>query len=119
MSLIAVVRVRSGPRSSEAVQDTLRMLGVPVVNSCTVVNDTPTFKGMIAKAPGILTWGIVDDEFLAMLRKHSKDEKATSFRLQPPKRGYGRKGVKVPFIRGGALGDRGDKIKDLITRMVY
>ena len=40
------------------------------------------------------------------------------FRLNSPKRGYGRKGTKVSFKNSGALGYRGDKINDLIMRMI-
>lgn len=38
------------------------------------------------------------------------------FRLSPPKKGYGR--VKVPFKLKGALGYRGEKINELIRRMI-
>ena len=37
-------------------------------------------------------------------------------RLQPPRKGY--EGIKRPFSLGGALGYRGDKINDLIRRMI-
>ena len=40
------------------------------------------------------------------------------FRLSPPKKGYERKGIKVPYSSHGVLGYRGDKINDLIERMV-
>ncbi len=40
------------------------------------------------------------------------------FRLCPPRKGYGRKGIKKPFSLGGALGYRKDKINDLIKRMM-
>ncbi len=40
------------------------------------------------------------------------------FRLSPPRKGFERKGVKVPFSQGGVLGYRKDKINDLIMRMV-
>ena len=40
------------------------------------------------------------------------------FRLTPPRKGFGRKGVKTPFSLGGALGYRKEKINDLIQRMV-
>ncbi|MEM4662594.1 MAG: 50S ribosomal protein L30 [Candidatus Diapherotrites archaeon] len=39
-------------------------------------------------------------------------------RARPPKKGYGRKGIKKSFSVGGALGYRGNKINDLISRMV-
>jgi len=37
-------------------------------------------------------------------------------RLHPPRKGY--EGIKRPFSLGGALGYRGDKINDLIRRMI-
>ncbi|HIH21258.1 MAG: 50S ribosomal protein L30 [Candidatus Diapherotrites archaeon] len=40
------------------------------------------------------------------------------FRLSPPKKGFERQGIKKPFKLGGALGDRGEKINELIERMV-
>lgn len=40
------------------------------------------------------------------------------FRLNPPIKGFERKGTKVQFSLGGALGYRKDKINDLIKRMV-
>jgi len=40
------------------------------------------------------------------------------FRLNPPKKGFERKGVKVPYANHGALGYRADKINDLIERMI-
>ena len=38
------------------------------------------------------------------------------FRLHPPKKGY--EGIKRSFNNGGALGYRGEKINDLLTRML-
>ena len=40
------------------------------------------------------------------------------FRLNPPLKGFERKGIKIPFSLGGALGYRKEKINDLIRRMV-
>jgi large subunit ribosomal protein L30 len=37
-------------------------------------------------------------------------------RLHPPRKGY--EGIKRPFSLGGALGYRGDKINDLVRRMI-
>lgn len=39
------------------------------------------------------------------------------FRLKPASKGLERKGLKANFKVGGALGDRGEKINDLIKRM--
>jgi large subunit ribosomal protein L30 len=40
------------------------------------------------------------------------------FRLHPPRKGYERGGIKKPFKLGGALGFRGEKINELIARMM-
>ena len=38
-------------------------------------------------------------------------------RLHPPAKGY--EGIKRSFVEGGALGYRGDKINDLVDRMIF
>ncbi len=40
------------------------------------------------------------------------------FRLNSPKKGHERQGIKKPFAMGGALGDRGDGINKLIAGMM-
>ena len=40
------------------------------------------------------------------------------FRLSPPRKGFERKGIKVPFSLGGVLGYRKEKINDLLMRMI-
>jgi len=40
------------------------------------------------------------------------------FRLKPPSKGYERKGIKKPYSVGGVLGYRGDKINELLGRMI-
>lgn len=40
------------------------------------------------------------------------------FRLRPPKKGYERKGIKQPYSQGGVLGYRGEKINELLERMI-
>ena len=39
------------------------------------------------------------------------------FRMNPPKKGYERAGIKKAFNMGGALGNRGEKINAIILRM--
>lgn len=58
-------------------------------------------------------------EFFAF-KKNLKDIPGLKlfFRLSPPRKGFERKGVKVPFSQGGVVGYRKDKINDLITRMI-
>jgi len=80
---------------------------------------------MINKVKDYATWGDIDDATLkALIEKRSEknpdDPKRTKpyFRLNPPKKGFGRKGIKVPFSKRGALGNRKEKINDLIKRML-
>lgn len=40
------------------------------------------------------------------------------FKLTPPKGGFERKGIKIEYSLGGALGYRKDKINELIKRMI-
>jgi len=40
------------------------------------------------------------------------------FRLHPPKGGFERGGIKVPYSMGGVLGYRKEKINDLIEKMI-
>ena len=40
------------------------------------------------------------------------------FRLHPPRKGFERGGIKKPFTAGGALGYRGEKINDLLEKMM-
>ncbi len=40
------------------------------------------------------------------------------FKLNPPRHGYERKGIKQPFSLGGALGYRKEKINLLVERMI-
>ncbi len=40
------------------------------------------------------------------------------FRLHPPIGGFERKGIKMPYAKGGVLGERKEKIKDLLIKML-
>ena len=87
-------------------------------NFCVLLDDTPDMRGMLIKVKDYVTWGEIDDETLKSLKEKRSDKDKKFFRLNPPKKGFGRKGIKVPFGIGGALGDRKEKINDLINRMV-
>ena len=48
----------------------------------------------------------------------AKYEVKPFFRLHPPIGGFERKGIKMPFAKGGVLGDRAEKISVLIGKML-
>jgi len=111
---LAIVRVRGDVRIGSDVRDTFRMLGLNKKNHCVVAEDAAHIKGMLKTIMPFATWGPVDEKTMAALKK--KGDKI--FRLSPPRKGYGRKGIKMPFSLGGATGDRKEKINDLLTRMI-
>ena len=109
---IAVVRVRGQVRLHGTVRQTFKQLNLNRKNNCIIVDEKS--RGMINKVKDYVTWGEISDEVVALL----KNKKGKTYLLKPPKGGYGRKGVKVAFANGGALGNRNEKINDLIKRMV-
>ncbi|HLF54550.1 MAG TPA: uL30 family ribosomal protein [Candidatus Nanoarchaeia archaeon] len=112
---IAVVRVRGQVHVRHDIKAALKTFGLDKKNHCVVVEDSPSTQGMLAKVKYYTTWGPVNEQVLAALEKRGCKK---AFRLNPPRKGFGRKGIKISFKMAGALGDRGEKINDLILRMV-
>ncbi|MFW5746564.1 MAG: uL30 family ribosomal protein [Nanoarchaeota archaeon] len=114
MSKIAVIRISSSINRKKEIVDTLNMLNLPKKYSCTVIEDTPSNKGMLQKVKDCVTWGVLDEKTEKLLA--AKDKKTIA--LQPPKGGFERRGTKKSFATGGALGNRGEKINDLLAKMI-
>ncbi len=138
---IAVIRIRGRIKIRHDIKNALEMLRIYRKNYCAVLDPSPDNMGMIKKVKDYVTWGEIDDETFKLLiekrgmlyKGNEKDRRGKIsykkflvfgdkrykrfFRLHPPKGGFERKGVKIPFSVGGALGYRGDKINNLIKRM--
>ncbi len=119
---LAVVLVRGLVKVTKPVKDTLVLLNLTRKNTCVVVEDSPSSRGMIVKAKDYVTWGTLNEEtFKELVEKRGRknaEKGRKQFALNPPRKGFGRKGIKVAFKAGGALGNREDKINDLIKRML-
>ncbi len=138
---IVVVLVRGLVNKSHPIKQTFELLKLSRKNQAVVVLKNGVNLGMIAKINDFVTWGEIDEatfkelvakrgvEFLSRNTdsKNLYTYKSLSFngkhykpyfRLNPPTKGFGRKGIKAAFNAGGALGYRGDKINDLIKRML-
>ena len=123
---IAVVRIRGPNKKSVEKNSTLGMLKLYRKNYCVLLDKTPSIVGMIKKVEDCVTWGEIDDSTIKELKEKrgkktkikGKEQLKLFFRLSPPKGGFERKGIKTPFALGGALGYRGEKIKDLVRRML-
>jgi len=118
MVKIAIVRLRGRTGLQRGVADTLALLNLHRINNCVVLESSPETVGMIRKAKDYITWGAIDDSTLKLLiEKRGRDGKKT-FRLDPPKGGLGSRGIKAAFSKSGALGDRKEKINDLLKNMM-
>jgi large subunit ribosomal protein L30 len=129
---IAVVRVRGLVNLRHDVKKTFEYLNLNNKNWCIVCDNNDVNKGMINKVKDYVTWGEVSEETISeLVSKRGKEagegklgidfngkKYQKFFRLNSPKKGYGRKGVKLAFNLGGALGYREEKINDLIKRMI-
>ncbi len=137
---LAVIRIRGITGIEKSIKDTLNMLCLYHNNYCVVLDSK--MLGMIKKVKDYVTWGEVNDETYKLLvekrgeefkgRETDKKKKINYkkfiiinnkkykryFRLSPPRGGFERKGIKVPFTKSGALGYRKEKINDLIKKMV-
>ncbi|MCX6706704.1 MAG: uL30 family ribosomal protein [Candidatus Woesearchaeota archaeon] len=123
--MLAVVLIRGLIDLRYDMLTTLKMLRLHKKHSCVIVPKNAVNLGMINKVKDFVAWGEIDGPTLKMLiekraEKSPRDPKKTKpfFRLSPPRKGFGRRGLKGSFKQGGALGYRGDKINDLITRML-
>lgn len=131
---IAVIRLRGRTGLQGDVAATLHMLNIRRVNHCAIVPDSPEFVGMIKKAKDYITWGRIDADTLKLLLEKRGEAASASaknfvvmngknykpcFRLNPAKGGLGKRGIKASFAGGsGALGDRKEKINELLRKMV-
>ena len=124
---IAIVRIAGEIRLKQEFLDTLRMLHLSKKHMCVVVPSTPNMLGMIKKIKDFVTWGEAQQETIQLLQEKRKKMTKTKqgkivpqpfYRLSPPRGGFERKGIKVAYGVGGALGYRGEEINKLIKRMI-
>lgn len=113
---IVVVRIRGPVGVRHDIEKAMQLLCLKTKNSCMVVEESPSVKGFLQKIKSFVTWGPASENTLKLLQK--KKLKGKSYRLNPPRKGFESGGIKRAFTAGGALGNRGEHINDLIERMV-
>ena len=152
---ICAVRVRGTISASRDVRETLKILHLTRNNYAVLIDNRPSFIGMLKAAQNFITWGETSKEIVHMLITKkgrlvgnkklteeyaqtagfkSLDELAEAifncrveylklpnvqpvFKLHPPTKGFKGK-IKKSYGTGGELGYRGEKINELIKRMV-
>jgi len=64
---LAVVRIRGTVNVRKDIEDTLRMLNLERNCHATLIDDRPSFLGMLRKVQNVVTWGEVSKETIALL----------------------------------------------------
>ncbi len=67
---IAVIRVRGTVHVKADIESTLKMLGLKKVNNAVIIDDRPSYRGMLQKIKDYVTWGEVDAEDVALILKN-------------------------------------------------
>lgn len=116
---IAIIRLRGAVNKSPDLKATLRCLRLHHKNQCVVVEDSPSLKGMFRKIIGVATWGKISESLIKeLVEKRGRKDMKMHFKLAPPKQGFERGGIRRNFKIGGACGNRGEGIEELIRRMM-
>lgn len=120
-----VIRIRGLVNIKAPISETMEKLCLYRRNYCAIISEKNL--GMIKKVKDYVTYGEIDKETETELinkkgekkKNHDGSESLKKFfRLNPPKGGFERKGIKVAYSQKGALGYRGNKIVDLLKRML-
>jgi len=140
--MYAIIRLRGLANVRKDVEDTLKMMRLNRRMHCVVLKDTDNVKGMLQKAKDWITWGDINDKVLKQLvakRGRKLGDKRLAgedvdivlnklketgklegikpvFRLTPPSKGF-KHSVKQQYPKG-ELGYRGEKINELLKRMI-
>lgn len=108
--MLAAVRVRGLPDTPRKVSDTLESLRLDRKNTCVLLEDTDSSRGMLRAVRNHVAYGEVSDETVSNLGERG----SSPFRLSPPSRGF--RGPKRGYNQGGSLGER-DDMDELLERM--
>ncbi|HLD85010.1 MAG TPA: uL30 family ribosomal protein [archaeon] len=107
--MLGVVRLKGNVGTERNLRSALASLGMKKTNMVAFMSDTSSNRGLLQRCNFIVTWGEVDEGFAKL---HSTGKPIS---LSPPKGGF--RSFHSAYPKGD-LGYRGDKIKDLIERML-
>jgi large subunit ribosomal protein L30 len=117
--MIAVIRIKGQVKIRKVVTETLNRLGLKKKYSCILIEKPKAEEmGMIEKVRDFVAFGEISPEtHKKLVEARGKFTKSkTHFRLHPPRKGIESK--KHFGVGKGVLGDNGNKINDLIERML-
>ena len=141
--MLAVILVRGTIGTRPEVRETLKRLNLNRKNSVVFFEDTPQTRGMLRVVKDYITFGTVSEDTVRAVVEARGEAPATRVprvpggtpkhdgahttlasksirlpvRLNPPRGGYERGGIKKPFTLGGVLGER-TNMDALLMRMI-
>ena len=139
--MFAVIRIRGSVGLRKEIKDSFKILKITRKNHCVILQDNKVTKGMLQKTKDWITWGSISDDVLKkmiikrgrkpgnkrltsqeaeeafnLIKEGKKPKIKPVFRLTPPSKGF-KKSIKQHYPKG-ELGNRKEKINDLILRMI-
>jgi 50S ribosomal protein uL30 len=139
---LAVVKIRSAISADAKIKGILDTLKLRKKLAMAVFKNTPDMQGQLMQIKDYVAYGEIDEAFFEkIIEKRGKEFKGrltdskqkveyksffkfkgklykSHFHLHPPIGGFERKGIKHGFSQGGALGNRKEKIAELLERML-
>jgi large subunit ribosomal protein L30 len=102
--MFAAVQIRGFIGVRQEVVDTMSMLKMRKKHTAVLIDEkNPALMGMLEKSKDVIAFGPISDAVAKKLQDKMKEGVA---HLHPPRGGFERKGIKVAFNSGGALGKR-------------
>lgn len=121
--MYAAILIRTLRGAQVQTMDALDSLRLRNKHVCVLLPENKQTRGALIKCKDYITFGTITPETKKLLEEKRGEKTADGklkkfFRLAPPRGGFERKGIKKTFAEGGALGDRGSKMDDLVRRMI-
>ncbi|MBR9680336.1 MAG: hypothetical protein GOU98_00755 [Candidatus Altiarchaeota archaeon] len=115
--MIGIIRMRGVVNTEPKIRTAFRILGLNRNLTLALTEPSADIKGVINTVKDYVTWGEVSKDVIKKLEElGSKGDKIKRFRLHPPRGGF-KKTIKRPKP-DGELGYRGEKINELILKML-
>ncbi|MEK6844892.1 MAG: uL30 family ribosomal protein [Nanoarchaeota archaeon] len=115
--MICIIRIAGEIGLESRIKENLNRLRLKKKYSCVVIeNPNDSQLGMIKLVRDFVAFGEINDETYKKLKEARGKPGKKFFRLHPPRKGIDSK--KHYGVKKGVLGNNGEKINDLILRML-
>lgn len=120
---LALIRIRGMINVKQDIRYTLFNLRLRKNNACAVMENSPANRAAAAKCKDYIAYGeITEDTYNELIDKRGKKDESGAlkkfFLLHPPIGGFEKRGIKISFSQKGALGYRGEKMNELVRKML-